>query len=111
MVIILATQAVIHIGGNLNIIPFTGVILPFLSKGGASTIVVFITLGLALGGLVSDEFTYWDSAKFIFSVSEKIRRLFKNVCRKFLQKSSAADNDLSSTNYEDNDQVNYEKER
>ena len=108
MVIILATQAVIHIGGNLNVLPFTGVILPFLSKGGASTIVAFITLGLALGGLVSDDFTYRKSAKFIMAVSDKLREPFKNFCRKHFQKSSAEDNDISSTNYEDTEQVNYE---
>ena len=111
MVIILATQAVIHIGGNLNVLPFTGVILPFLSKGGASTIVAFITLGLALGGLVSDEFTYSKSAKIMIAVSDKIREPFKNFCRKHFQNSSAADNDFPSTNYEDNEQVNYEQER
>ena len=111
MVIILATQAVIHIGGNLNVLPFTGVILPFLSKGGASTIVAFITLGLALGGLVSDEFTYHKRVKSIMALSDKIRNPYKKLCRKLFQKSSAADNDLSSTNYEDTEQVNYEQER
>lgn len=56
MVTILATQAVIHIGGNLNIIPFTGVILPFLSRAIVGTLVSFVILGFALGGLVSDDF-------------------------------------------------------
>ena len=56
LVTILATQALIHIGGDLNIIPFTGVILPFLSRAMIGTPVLFITLGFALGGLISDEF-------------------------------------------------------
>lgn len=60
MVVIFGAQAIIHIGGNLNIIPFTGVTLPFLSRGGASTVVSFITLGLALGGLVSDDSWLFD---------------------------------------------------
>ena len=54
-VIILAVQAFIHIGGNLNVIPFTGVVLPFLSRAKLGTPVSFIALGLALGGLVSDD--------------------------------------------------------
>lgn len=70
MITILATQALIHIGGNLNVIPFTGVILPFLSRGGASTIVSFCTLGFALGGFISDQ--------FMSNILSKIRSFFNH---------------------------------
>jgi len=93
MVIILAAQAVIHIGGNLNVLPFTGVILPFLSKGGASTIVAFITLGLALGGLVSDDFTERRSVKYIMSAAGKIRRVFKRLYERIFFLSSTTGHD------------------
>jgi len=81
MVVILGVQTLIHIGGNLNVIPFTGVILPFLSKGGASTIVVFATLGFALSGLVSDDF-YDDS----MSVFRKIKSRFQQFINKLTDK-------------------------
>ena len=80
MVIILGLQVIIHIGGNLNIIPFTGVALPFLSQGGASMLVSFITLGLALGGLVSDG--SWLFNKLVWPIVEKIKGRFGNLRKK-----------------------------
>ena|GEM_PF-5078375 len=109
MVVILAAQAIIHIGGNLNVFPFTGVILPFLSRGGASTLVSFVTLGFALGGLVSDDFTYSRFARSIMSVTGKIREPLKKLCLKFFHKSERADSGASSI-LDDNNEVNYEYE-
>ena len=52
MVLVIATQAIVHVGGNLNVLPFTGVTFPFLSAGGSAMIASFMELGLALGGRV-----------------------------------------------------------
>jgi len=49
---ILATQTFLNIGGVTKFIPLTGITLPFISQGGSSLLVAFISLGLILA--VSD---------------------------------------------------------
>ncbi|MPZ14491.1 MAG: FtsW/RodA/SpoVE family cell cycle protein [Chloroflexi bacterium] len=44
----LGLQAIIILGGNLRLIPITGITLPFLSYGGSSILVNFIMVGLLL---------------------------------------------------------------
>ncbi len=39
-------QIVIHIGGNLDLLPITGITLPFLSYGGSSLLINFLFLGI-----------------------------------------------------------------
>ena len=55
MVVIIGVQTTIHVGGNLNVIPFTGVVFPFLSSGGSAMIAAFMELGLALGGRIQSQ--------------------------------------------------------
>ncbi|MFI3231484.1 MAG: FtsW/RodA/SpoVE family cell cycle protein [bacterium] len=43
---LLIFQSFLTIGGSINLIPLTGVTLPFISYGGSSTIVSFISIGL-----------------------------------------------------------------
>ena len=50
-VVVLTTQTLIHVGGDLNIFPFTGICLPFLSLGGWNTVVNFSLLGGIFGCL------------------------------------------------------------
>jgi cell division protein FtsW (lipid II flippase) len=45
---IFALQAFIIIGGNLRIIPLTGITLPFISYGGSSVLINFVMIGLLL---------------------------------------------------------------
>ncbi len=45
---ILALQALVIVGGNLSVIPLTGITLPFVSYGGSSMVVNFIVVGLLL---------------------------------------------------------------
>ncbi len=45
---ILAVQTLVIIGGNLRLIPLTGITLPFISYGGSSVIVNFLIIGLLL---------------------------------------------------------------
>jgi cell division protein FtsW (lipid II flippase) len=45
---ILAAQTLIIIGGNLRMIPLTGITLPLISYGGSSVIVNFLIIGLLL---------------------------------------------------------------
>ncbi|MCS7288958.1 MAG: FtsW/RodA/SpoVE family cell cycle protein [Roseiflexus sp.] len=45
---IIATQTFIIIGGNLRVIPLTGITLPFISYGGSSIIINFLIIGLLL---------------------------------------------------------------
>lgn len=45
---IIAVQTLIIIGGNLRIIPLTGITLPFLSYGGSSILINFIIVGLLM---------------------------------------------------------------
>lgn len=47
--LLIAIQAAVIIGGNLRIIPTTGITLPFVSYGGSSLVVNFSLLGLLLG--------------------------------------------------------------
>lgn len=42
------TQAFVNIGVNLNILPLTGVTLPFVSYGGSSLISLLIGMGILL---------------------------------------------------------------
>ncbi|NJO84522.1 MAG: FtsW/RodA/SpoVE family cell cycle protein [Blastochloris sp.] len=45
---ILAMQTFIIIGGNLRLIPLTGITLPFISYGGSSVLMNFLIIGLLL---------------------------------------------------------------
>jgi cell division protein FtsW (lipid II flippase) len=45
---ILAVQTLVIIGGNLRLIPLTGITLPFISYGGSSVIVNFLIIGLLM---------------------------------------------------------------
>jgi cell division protein FtsW (lipid II flippase) len=45
---ILAVQVFVIIGGNLRLIPLTGITLPFISYGGSSIIINFLIIGLLL---------------------------------------------------------------
>lgn len=47
--LLLAIQAAVIIGGNLRLIPTTGITLPFVSYGGSSLVVNFVLIGLLLG--------------------------------------------------------------
>jgi len=47
--LLLAIQAAVIIGGNLRIIPTTGITLPFISYGGSSLVVNFVLIGMLLG--------------------------------------------------------------
>lgn len=44
-------QAFIHIGGNIGVLPLTGITLPFISYGGSSFIASMALLGLAMRGI------------------------------------------------------------
>jgi cell division protein FtsW (lipid II flippase) len=48
LTLILALQSLVIIGGNLGMIPITGITLPFVSYGGSSILANFIMLGLLL---------------------------------------------------------------
>ncbi|HEU5316929.1 MAG TPA: FtsW/RodA/SpoVE family cell cycle protein, partial [Chloroflexota bacterium] len=45
---VLALQTMVIIGGNLKLIPLTGVTLPFVSYGGSSLLANFLILGVLL---------------------------------------------------------------
>jgi cell division protein FtsW (lipid II flippase) len=45
---ILAFQTIIIIGGNLRLIPLTGITLPFISYGGSSILINFLIIGLLM---------------------------------------------------------------
>ncbi|HEU4324886.1 MAG TPA: FtsW/RodA/SpoVE family cell cycle protein [Roseiflexaceae bacterium] len=45
---ILAVQTFIIVGGNLRLIPLTGITLPFVSYGGSSVLINFVIIGLLL---------------------------------------------------------------
>ena len=45
---IIAVQSLIIIGGNLRLIPLTGITLPFVSYGGSSVLVNFVIVGLLM---------------------------------------------------------------
>lgn len=45
---ILAIQTIIIIGGNLRLIPLTGITLPFISYGGSSILINFLIIGLLM---------------------------------------------------------------
>jgi cell division protein FtsW (lipid II flippase) len=45
---VLSIQALVIVGGNLKLIPLTGVTLPFVSYGGSSLVVNFLILGVLL---------------------------------------------------------------
>jgi cell division protein FtsW len=47
--LLIGIQAAVIIGGNLRLIPTTGITLPFVSYGGSSLVVNFALLGLLLG--------------------------------------------------------------
>jgi cell division protein FtsW len=54
MAVLIGTQAVVHIGGNLNLLPLTGVCLPLISVGGSNLLCSMMCIGFALGGRLSD---------------------------------------------------------
>ncbi len=45
---ILAVQTFVIVGGNLRLIPLTGITLPFISYGGSSIIINFLIIGLLM---------------------------------------------------------------
>ena len=46
LAILLASQAIIHIGMNIGLLPITGLGMPFLSYGGSSLVSLFFALGI-----------------------------------------------------------------
>jgi cell division protein FtsW (lipid II flippase) len=48
LTVILAIQTFVIIGGNLRVIPLTGITLPFISYGGSSVLVNFLIIGLLM---------------------------------------------------------------
>lgn len=46
---ILGIQTIVIIGGDIKLIPLTGITLPFIAYGGSSTVANFIMIGLLLG--------------------------------------------------------------
>ncbi|MGJ4850222.1 FtsW/RodA/SpoVE family cell cycle protein [Bacillota bacterium Meth-B3] len=49
VVVLLGVQAFINVGGNIKMIPLTGVTLPFISAGGSSMVSMCLSFGLLLG--------------------------------------------------------------
>lgn len=45
---LLLTQAFINMGVNLNILPLTGITLPFISYGGSSLLSLMLAIGVLL---------------------------------------------------------------
>jgi len=45
---VLALQAIIILAGTLELIPLTGITLPFVSYGGSSVVANFVLIGLLL---------------------------------------------------------------
>lgn len=54
---ILAVQTFIIVGGNLRLIPLTGITLPFISYGGSSVLMNFLIVGLLLRISAGDDRT------------------------------------------------------
>ncbi len=54
-IILIVTQALIILGGILNLIPLTGVTLPFISYGGSSMIGLFIVFSLMVNMLKEEK--------------------------------------------------------
>jgi cell division protein FtsW (lipid II flippase) len=48
LIAIIAVQTLIIIGGNLRLIPLTGITLPFISYGGSSVLINFAIIGLLM---------------------------------------------------------------
>ena len=48
LTVFITAQSILIIGGNLRLLPLTGVTLPFVAYGGSSLVVSFICLGLLL---------------------------------------------------------------
>jgi cell division protein FtsW (lipid II flippase) len=48
LIAIIAVQTLIIIGGNLRLIPLTGITLPFISYGGSSVLINFVIVGLLM---------------------------------------------------------------
>lgn len=68
MIAILLLQTIVHIGGNLDVIPFTGVTLPFISHGGTSMICNFLCIGIAIGGQATDNVLKWSIIRNIVNI-------------------------------------------
>lgn len=52
LVVYIAAQSLLIIGGNIRMLPLTGVTLPFVSYGGSSLLTAYLSLGLLL--IISD---------------------------------------------------------
>jgi cell division protein FtsW (lipid II flippase) len=57
---VLALQSMVIVGGNLKLIPLTGVTLPFISYGGSSLLANFLILGVLLRAS-HEEATLWNN--------------------------------------------------
>ena len=49
VVMIFVAHLIVHVGGNLGILPVTGTTMPFLSYGGSHLIMEFVGIGMLLG--------------------------------------------------------------
>lgn len=57
IVTLILSQAFINIGVNLNILPLTGITLPFISYGGSSLLSLMLAIGVLLNISRTADFT------------------------------------------------------
>lgn len=64
---VLAIQCVFHVGAAMNLIPFLGTNLPFVSSGGSSMVTSWMLIGIILSSRMQDR-----QARWIFDHSHRI---------------------------------------
>lgn len=57
--VLILVQALTHIGANLNVLPLSGVVLPLLSRSGASLCTTMLAIGLAIGNRIECLQSLW----------------------------------------------------
>ncbi len=79
---VIFAQVFLHMGGNLNVLPFTGIVLPFISRGGSNMVNSFFLIGVIYASMVPEFKESSKKLEHIYHLYEEGKRNVWNLFKK-----------------------------